>query len=457
MCFHQVLQSDPDSLPALRGLAESCYSLGDPDQAEKHSIQALRLSPDDIQTLNNLGVIFFSQSRYMESEQMLSRALAIDRSCADTRMNLLNLYGTLTLKTSPERQRDEIILQNIRWISENAPDGSRQSLLHENHRLRDTVLNEYRNCYKNTDSAILLHRPTNGAIKYLVDSWCEVLTFMGIRCDILNWDENTRLKLESFRPTTFITVRDPAYLGVLDNNSVAQYKRSHGLKVGHILAGQELDAACDFYITWHLDPSRDSRFENLDHPLVSLPFAINPLQHYMRPSNEMWDFFFVGTNSHLKTETTNDYLAPILDDFQGILAGANWPIGMGELSVSQAAQMYGFAKVCPNFHLPWQYDSFDELNERTYIIPACGGFELVDNPAAMREMFAFDEMAVARSPQEYHEMFRHFLNHPDERLPYVRKGMARVYSEYTLFHVLSRLAEFLEIKPQLSRQQPAES
>ncbi len=90
-------------------------------------------------------------------------------------------------------------------------------------------------------------------------------------------------------------------------------------------------------------------------------------------------------------------------------------------------------------------EEYNEINERTYIIPACGGFELVDGPVAIREIFAADEMAVADSPAEYHDMFDYFLRNPDKRLSYIEKGMRRVWDQYTLFHVLSKLAAFLDI------------
>ena len=127
------------------------------------------------------------------------------------------------------------------------------------------------------------------------------------------------------------------------------------------------------------------------------------------------------------------------------MSGKGWSRGAGELPVSDSALLYNFAKVLPNFHLESQYERFDEVNERTCVIPACGSFELVDNPAAMKELFDANEMAVANSPQEYKEMFEHFLNKPKERLPYIQNGKRKVWSNYTLFHSLSKLAEFFKI------------
>ena len=79
----------------------------------------------------------------------------------------------------------------------------------------------------------------------------------------------------------------------------------------------------------------------------------------------------------------------------------------------------------------------------------------MDNPVAMCLLFNEDEMAVANSPRGFQEMFDSFLTDPGRRLPYIRNGMRRVYREYTLFHVLSRLAEFLQVSRSRSSLQAA--
>lgn len=109
--------------------------------------------------------------------------------------------------------------------------------------------------------------------------------------------------------------------------------------------------------------------------------------------------------------------------------------------------MYNFARIYPNYYMQSQLDVFNELNERAFIIPACGGFQLVDNPKAMSELFAPNGMAVANSPDEYIEMFSYYINNPNERMEYVRHSMRKVYENYTLFHVLSRLLNYLGIEP----------
>jgi len=266
---------------------------------------------------------------------------------------------------------------------------------------------------------------------------------MGISTDVLNWGDSTRAKLDSFRPTAFITVADPAFMGQIDSASLSAYRKAHGLKIGHITTLSHTCDPCDFLITFHLDPSRDPALSAVDRPLLSLPFGINPMQHYMRPGREIWDFFFVGTNSHLKIQQTEAYLTPLLKQYRGVLAGVNWLAGIGELPIDLAALFYNSAAIYPNYHLESNFRSFNEITERSYIIPACGGFELTDSPQAMKELFTHDEMAQADSPAEFQEMFRHFLDNPQERLSYVRAGMRKVYAQYTLFHRLDRLAQHL--------------
>jgi len=126
-----------------------------------------------------------------------------------------------------------------------------------------------------------------------------------------------------------------------------------------------------------------------------------------------------------------------------VLAGTGWPHGIGELSIEEAAELYQCARICPNFHVERQLREFNEVNERTYLIPACGGFQIVDRPVALRSMFAEEELVSAANPSEYHRLVDHYLGHPEERFPFVRAGMRRVWRDYTLFHILQPLVAYL--------------
>ena len=454
--FERVLSKHPQLVPALNGLAESCSGLGDHDSAESFSARAVRLAPTDAETLNSAGRIFFRRGQYTKSEQALVRALGEDRNRADSHANLLRAYGGVATRSRLDARQSRGLKESIEWLLAHGEKEPSSELMTLNHQLRDKVLNEFANKYASERTRIVLHRPTTGSLKYLMDNWAEVLNHMGIPTVLLNWGASTREVFDSFRPTALITVADPAYDKQLDTDYIDRYRAGKKLTIGRIGISHRIEPT-DYVITFHLDPANDPRFKGVDRPLLSVPFGINPRRHYMRPGREVWDFFFVGSNLHLKNDTTARYLMPLLKQYHGVIAGTNWPVGLGELSIAEAAPMYNFAKIYPNYHLPWQYEQVDEINERAYIIPACGGFELVDNPAAMAQLFAYDEMAVASSAAEFHEMFAHYLSHPEERTPYVSKGMQRVFDEYTLFHRLSHLADFLgvdEVRPPSAKHKP---
>ena len=443
--FRKALKIFPNSIGALRGLSEISFSSGAVKDAERYCLEALQIDPDDPETLNNAGVMLYAQGKLTESAGAFDKALRADPHMADAHNNVLELYGATAPHIVLDVNQSAAIIRSARWISKNCVDESRLELMKENHSLRENVFQEFENLYEACGQRILLHRPDNGAIKYLFDSWAETFNIMGLQTLLLDWHDNTKETFQSFQPTVFITVGDPAYVERLDLEFIANFQQQRELKIGHITNLQDNYKLCDFLITFHLNPAGDKRFDSLEKPLISVPFGINPNQHYLRPARQVWDFFFVGTNSQLKAEQGDKLLMPIVNSYRGILAGKGWNRGAGELSVPDSALLYNFAKVLPNFHLESQYKRFDEVNERTFVIPACGGFELVDNPAAMKELFDANEMAVANSPQEYREMFEHFLNNPNERLPYIQNGMRKVWNNYTLFHSLSKLAKFLKI------------
>lgn len=437
--YRQALERNPSSIRALNGLAECLFENGRPNEAQEYAATALRLAPQDPRTLNNAGVIAFACGRYAEAEILFKRALAADYDSADGHYNLCELWGTVARHFRPDPQRTHDLLRTVRWIGQYDPDHSRNRLMIENHKLRDSVLAKYKNRYSGSGRRILLHRPSNGALKYLMDSWAQVLNYSGIETRVLDWGEKTAPCFEEFRPDVFVTVADPAYMAQLDNDFIKRYRRREKLTIAHISTFEHEYPPFDLLLTFHLDPSRDPRMAANPHPLVSLPFGINPLLHYMRPGRDIWDYFFVGTNSPRKIERTKDYLLPIVQRYRGILAGTKWNIGIGELPIRDAAELYSYATIYPNYSTPRHMTEFNEVNERTFIIPACGGFELMDSPAALSELFDDDELAAADSPEQYLDMFEYYLHNPDKRLPVIERGMRRVYRDHTLFGVLDRL------------------
>jgi hypothetical protein len=289
---------------------------------------------------------------------------------------------------------------------------------------------------------ILLHYPDNGAIKYLVEGWQSVLEHMGVPVLLLPFNYNFRDVVDSFKPNVFITCADPYYLENID----AEYLVLKGIKIGHMSSmWEKMYSPCDFIVDFFLKgpDERDGV------PVKKVRFGCNPIIHYASEMRTDWDYFFVGTNSSSKDTRSRDFLSPIVQKYEGLLMGVGWdrpPYNKysQELSITGVPCYYSISTISPNYHQQGQIDHFINVNERTYIIPACLGFQIVDRPKALDDVFERDEIVSADTVEEYHEHVDYFIRRPEERIEYIGKAMRRVYEQHTLFHSMTDLVHFLE-------------
>ena len=319
-------------------------------------------------------------------------------------------------------------------------------LLSLSQELREESLIKFADDFAGQDLRIMLHHPPNGAIKYLIENWALCLEHMGTAVRLLPWHANTREAFEDFRPNVFITVACDAYMSAFDKDYVIRYMSCNRMKAGGIVSVDQDVPGFDFYIDWNI-PMQNVQPSVLHNvPLFHIPFGCNPIIHYMRDVMEMDTWFFCGTNSGAKTEETRNYLHPIKHGYpnDGILAGIGWnKPHYGELGIYALPKFYSACRINLNYHRTFQLNKFNEVNERTYIIPACGGFQLTDNPKAMQYLFNEDEMVVADSPKDYKEKFEYYFHNPSKRYVYIEYGMKKVMQEYTYFHSLRPLLKYL--------------
>lgn len=438
--------NDGDNSAALyRLMGECCLGLGDLKTARIFTDQALQREPDDPETLNNAAVLCFQCREYQTAMNLLQRALDIRGDYLDAHLNLADTYGRLTLADANADIKTGQLVKSLKWLSAKHPDPLRQELVTENRHLRQDLLATYHNRRRDAKLRILLHAPdvSMGALYYIFESWQQCLEYQGVPTKLTTTRDDIKASLEAFKPTCLLSVdsndvTDPHFLA-----AVEAYLRKHTLKLGYCADFQSQLHDADFRITFHLDPQRDPVLSRQTTPVISLPFAFNPLIHFAHPGRELWDFAFVGTNSPLKQDETAEYLIPIVRSHSGILAGTGWPGRFGKIGQSETALLYGMAAVCPNFHLQAQRDVFGEVNERTHVLAAVGAFQLIDCPAALRSLYDDSELAIAGSPAEYRSLFDHFATKPESRLQMSIKAMRKAWRHYSQFHVLDRLLEFL--------------
>ncbi|RME19444.1 MAG: hypothetical protein D6800_14255, partial [Candidatus Zixiibacteriota bacterium] len=333
-CFADVLAKEPKRPDALRGMGEAAFGLGRVNEAQQFSRKALAIDGNDPETLNNLGVIAYARGELKTALGYFTSAVRDHPGETDAHLNILKTCADLSRRELLEADVAAQLVLSAKQVAAQTPDTEYTALFDLNRSLRKNVLDEWRDRYHSENVSVVLHQPPNGALKYLMASWAEVLTFMGVPTCLLPWGQSlARLNMQSER-TVFITVADPAWQAQIDWGEVTRRHRDGRLEVGLITTLEHQIAPVDFYITFHLHPEIDPRYQSLDRPLLSLPFAINPLRHYMRGGRRVWDYFFVGTNSHLKQAETEAYLRPLVERYHGILAGARWTTGIGELSLA---------------------------------------------------------------------------------------------------------------------------
>lgn len=106
-----------------------------------------------------------------------------------------------------------------------------------------------------------------------------------------------------------------------------------------------------------------------------------------------------------------------------------------KLQLEDEARIYASSRVAINVHEHYQREFGGDCNERTFKIPLCGGFEVVDNVACIRKYFsAGTEMAIAASDREWAALVRHYASHPEERAPLIEAGRRRVLESHTYHH-----------------------
>ena len=83
------------------------------------------------------------------------------------------------------------------------------------------------------------------------------------------------------------------------------------------------------------------------------------------------------------------------------------------------------------------------VNQRVFDVPLCGGFVLSDRQGDLDELFASDELAVYRSPEELLDKIAFYRDHPAERSRISSKARQRILSAHTYAHRVAKINELI--------------
>lgn len=105
--------------------------------------------------------------------------------------------------------------------------------------------------------------------------------------------------------------------------------------------------------------------------------------------------------------------------------------------ITKLAHVYATAKVCPNVHTERQVILQACVNERSFMIPLCGGIQVSDNP--MISKYLGQHCEIAASTTDFMNKVIGLIEDQSHRFDIIRAGVEHVANNHTYFNRLTDL------------------
>ena len=307
-------------------------------------------------------------------------------------------------------------------------------------------------------------------------------------------DDNLAGVLEDYRPDLFITASHHYYRKYLDFGLLRRY-RQEGLfvlvkidfwnsplsamrinearslkddkRLLDLIAGDAMGDAF-FHVVEQDDPRMDGFTKTTGHKYHTIPLAAD--KTLLKPDYDkkfVADISYIGSNLPDKRAFFKNCVFPFGREYDLRIYGQDWTrrdralgwvqragqyfnikplatIRKPKLALEDEARIYASSAVSINVHEEYQRTYGGDCNERTFKIPLCGGFEVVDNVACIKRYFeSGKELVIAENSGEWVKAVQHYLRHPEERQPIIEAGRRRVLRDHT-YH--NRAEQIMAIK-----------
>jgi len=355
--------------------------------------------------------------------------------------------------------------------SADQPEESANYTVQSGQQLREKILAAYRSKFLQRPTLkFLIHVPPPeispagySVFSNLVSSMC----FMGIPARALLWSDNPESVLKEYTPDILISSDHELYLSRIEWNSISRYKSEKKLFIGLTASLEEygntplakrLDwgraHGVDFYYSFRSPEyiglrKEYARFSDNGNPVVSLEFGANPLIHYpVASGGPRVDYVFLASSNYDKWPRYFSHLSPLAKKYKGFVAGPGWSFSPEfRLKPERDTFIYSCGRIGINLSIEDQIMWPSELNERTYILAACGIPQLIDNPRLLPHRFSSDAIFAAKDSREYLNCFKEMLHSPEECWRRAGIALQEVFASHTTFHrveaFLEQLASFL--------------
>lgn len=322
---------------------------------------------------------------------------------------------------------------------------------------------------------ILYHIPypkALGADRWLYEGWRDAFRDLGYEFYEYTATDSLQEKLETIRPHIFMSAMN--LISVKHDLPRIEMYRKQGMKFFlwiHWPADPGIEMwntvltehdVADIYFG-EREPEGMGNFSAITGKIYyTIPNAANKKMHFpVAPVKKyQYDIVFLGAKLPLKQQLFAKILKPLRAKYRVGVFGPGWTtkdtflrilqklarkikivsvanyINTLRISVppEEERELYSSAKICLNFHErePDGSQPHYILNQRTFKIPACGGFELCDPVPAIRRYFTDKEVILATmDPTDWFEKIDYYLTHEAERKRTQEAGTKRALQDHT--------------------------
>jgi len=299
--------------------------------------------------------------------------------------------------------------------------------------------------------------------------------------------------LAEFRPDILITSLGRYHLKYLDIDLIRSYKKS-GLKVFvwlpfwksplsktrvNEVRGVEKNHQLRTVIESGLgdvffnqcergDPRMEGFEEATGYRHYAIPLAADKMMHFPEYAKKFKaDISYLGTYLPEKRDFIKKQVLPLKKKYDLRLYGQDWALKdrlagggqkMGQyfnlpwlnslqkpkLQLEDERKIYASSLVSLNVHENYQRKFGGDCNERTFKIPACGGFEITDDVACIGKYFKEgEEMIIAKDKNDWFDKIDFYIKNPDKRLGIIEAGRKRVLRDHTYHNRVEKLLEII--------------
>jgi len=334
---------------------------------------------------------------------------------------------------------------------------SKDPIVKQGYLLKEKIITEYKDKYIKSNYRILIHIPPvelSPAGYSLFNNLLESFIFLGIAAEKFDWNDSFENIVNNFKPNIFLSSDNAEYIKKVNWNVLAQYKKNNNLKIGFTASLEEYgnsplierlkfgnNKGIDFYYSFRspeyiVERKEYQPFFKEGFPVLNIEFGANPLIYYPIPNIDRdLNYVFLASSNPAKWNRYFSYLENIFSKYDGFINGPGWSrIEKFKFNRNRDRYIYARAKVGINLSLIEQIEWPCELNERTYMLAACGVPQLIDNPKLLVSRYGTDSMFMASNPKEYYDLYKHIIANPDIAVKKALVAQKMTFDKHTIFH-----------------------